>query len=61
MLFLPADKSGLERLFYVIKCFTYMLHGSTCVPDALGGQKRASNPLELKSHMFMNRHVGAGN
>jgi hypothetical protein len=61
MLFLPADKSGLERLFYVIKCFTYMLHGSTCVPDALGGQKRASNPLELELRMAVSHHVGAGN
>ena len=34
---------------------------TTCVPGACGGQKRASDPLELELEMVMRQDVGAGN
>lgn len=32
-----------------------------CVLGALGGQKSASDPLELELNMIMSGHVGSGN
>ena len=32
-----------------------------CVPGAFGGQKKASDPLELELWMFINHHIGVGN
>lgn len=34
---------------------------TTCVPGALGGQKRTADSLELELKMEMIHHVGAGN
>jgi hypothetical protein len=32
-----------------------------CMPCALGGQLRASDPLEPESQMVVSCHIGAGN
>jgi hypothetical protein len=32
-----------------------------CMPGACGGQKRASDPLELELQMVVNCHVSSGN
>ena len=32
-----------------------------CVPGALGGQKKASDPLELEGQIIVSHYVGAEN
>lgn len=41
--------------------FLYVCLCTMCVTGAPGGQEATSDPLELKLHMFMNHHGGAGN
>lgn len=38
-----------------------MYMSTTCMPDAHGGQKKASDPLELKLQMVLNHLAGTGN
>ena len=51
--------------FYKMICvLMFCLHVCLCtmyMPGALGGQNRVADPLELKLHMVMHYHVGAGN
>lgn len=41
-------------VFTVFECFACVY---VCVPDAHGGQKRASDPLELELKIVVSRHV----
>lgn len=41
--------------------FAGMYVSVPCVWSAFGGQKRASDPLELKLQMVVRHYVGAGN
>lgn len=34
---------------------------ATCLPCALRGQRKVSNPLEVELRMSVSHHVGAGN
>lgn len=57
-------KSCHSQLKIIILCvWVFCLHAylcTTCVPDPLRGQKRASGSLELESQKVMRHHVGAG-
>lgn len=60
----PSKLPFLRFCFYVDECFVCMCvcMYTTWVPDALGGgQKRASDPLELAFQTHASYHVGAGN
>lgn len=49
---------GNSACMYVCKCVCMY---TMCVPCACGGQKKASNPLELNLETVVSHHVAAGN
>ena len=51
-------------LFYVYACFVFYVHVClciSCVPGALGGQKRVPDPLRIVLQTVVCCHRGAGN
>ena len=48
-------------VLFCVLTFTRLYVNAPCVCSAQGGQKRASDPLELELQMAMSHHEGGGN
>lgn len=57
---LPPYTLGLHILCVWLFCLQVWVW-KTCMPDAHGGKKRVTNPLELELQMIMSYHVGVVN